>query len=504
MTEAVRNLGEIADEIPGGRMALIDLRSAEPLMMTYDAFRAEIRAVARGLSRLGLKRGDRIGILALNRAEYLTVMFGAALGGMIPVPFNVKVPVETLRAILKADPVSLIIVETDFSHLVPEGIGALSFESDYRELLDCGPFDPVPVVAGDVSMQPYTSGSTGLPKGVLLTHAGQFWAAETLVEYRRLKSDDRGILAAPLYHKNALVAAKTALRSGGSSVLVPRFEAGRYARAIADWDVTMLTGVPTMMRMLLDDPNLPTAEAREGVRLISMGSSAASERLLADLVAAFPSAEIHQNYGVTEGGPIMFGWYHPRGVPRPVKSIGYPIPGCEWKIDGEAGNEGELWVKNPGVAKGYYNRAEATAKAFRDGWYRTGDILRYDEDGWFYFVARKDDMMVVGGENVFPQEIEAVLETHAAVRQAAVLAVPHEIKGEVPIAFVVLQDGKRTSEDELKQFALANAPAYAHPRRVFFLPKIPLTGTNKIDKPALMQIAAQSQQADTQQERGTQ
>jgi acyl-CoA synthetase (AMP-forming)/AMP-acid ligase II len=245
-----------------------------------------------------------------------------------------------------------------------------------------------------------------------------------------------------------------------------------------------------MMRMLLDNPGLPPAEALSRVRLISMGSSPASEKLLADLARRFPAAEIHLNYGVTEAGPIMFGWYHPEEKPRPLNSIGYPIPGCEWRMEGGAeADAGELIVRNPGVAKGYFNRPEATASNFIDGWYRTGDILRHDDDGWFYFVARKDDMMVVGGENVFPQEVEATLERHPAVRQAAVIAVPHEIKGEAPVAFIVLEDGQSATEDAIKQFALAHAPAYAHPRRVFFVPAIPLTGTNKIDKAALKLMA---------------
>ncbi len=488
MTAPARNLGQISDAVSGDRTALIDLRSGEARTLTYEEFRAEIRAVARGLTGMGLEAGDRIGILALNRAEYIAVLFGAVLAGMVPVPLNVKLSAETLGGILVTDKVRLMLAERAFSHLVPDGTRAVFFEDSYREMLDFGDFEAVPVTTDTVSMQPYTSGSTGLPKGVLLTHAGQFWAAEVLVKYRRLRAEDRGILAAPLYHKNALVATKTALLSGGSSVLVPRFEASSYARAIADWGVTMLTGVPTMMRMLLDDANLPASDALGGVRLISMGSSPASERLLADLARRFPGAEIHLNYGVTEAGPIMFGWYHPEGKPRPLNSIGYPIPGCEWKLIGGSASEGELVVRNPGVAKGYFNRPEATAKSFVDGWYKTGDILRYDDDGWFYFVARKDDMMVVGGENVFPQEVEATLEQHPAVRQAAVIAMPHEVKGQVPVAFVVLEDGQVASEDELRQFTLARAPAYAHPRRILFLPRVPLTGTNKIDKPVLKLI----------------
>src|SRR5262249_40424167 len=158
----------------------------------------------------------------------------------------------------------------------------------------------------------------------------------------------------------------------------------------------MLTGVPTMMRLLLDSPALPEASVREQVRIVSMGSSPASDRLLADIAAAFPRAEIHLNYGTTEGGPITFGWYHPAGSAQPGHSVGYPMPGCEWRLEGSAPNEGELWVRNPGVAQGYLNRADATARAFVDGWYRTGDILRHDADGWFYFVSRIDDMMVSG------------------------------------------------------------------------------------------------------------
>ena len=495
MSEAVRNLGLIADHVPGGRLAVVDLGGDAARVITYDALRAEVRAVARGLAARGIRPGDRVGLLALNRAEYLTVAFGAVLAGAVVVPLNVKLSAETLRAILRQDGVAMLFAEDAFRDLAPEGVPVVGFSDEYRDFLQPGDFEAAPVQADTVSMQPYTSGSTGLPKGVLLTHGGQLWAAETLVAARRLSENDRAILAAPLYHKNAIVAAKTALRSGGAMIIMPRFDASGYAKAIEDWGVNMLTGVPTMMRLLLNSPELPPLEVREKVRVVSMGSSPASDRLLADIAEAFPKAEIHLNYGTTEGGPIMFGWYHPDGTPQPPHSIGYPIAGCEWKLDGNAPNEGELWVRNPGVAKGYLNRPEATERAFRDGWYRTGDILRHDENGWFYFGARMDDMMVSGGENVFPQEVEAILERHPDVRQTAVIGVPHEIKGQVPVAFVVLKDGARADEPALRQFALANGPAYAHPRRVLFVPQLPLTGTNKIDKAALANAYAQASAA---------
>jgi long-chain acyl-CoA synthetase len=164
-------------------------------------------------------------------------------------------------------------------------------------------------------------------------------------------------------------------------IVMPHFEAGNFAYVMEEWGVSTLTSVPTMLRLLLDDPCLPPGPIRQGVRVVSIDSAPAPERLLADIARAFPNAEIHLNYGATEGGPIMFGWYHPDGNPRPLTSIGCPMPGCEWRLDGARPDEGEFWVRNPGVAKGYFNRPEATADSFQDGWYRTGDILRRDADG---------------------------------------------------------------------------------------------------------------------------
>ena len=293
------------------------------------------------------------------------------------------------------------------------------------------------------------------------------------------------MISAPFYHKNAIVAIKTALLPGACLAILPRFDAPATIAAMEHHRLTMLTGVPTMMSLILREPALAKAD-KSSVRVLSMGWSPASDQLLADLHTQFPAAEIHLNYGSTEGGPIMFGWYHPKGLRRPPHSIGYPIPGCEWKlVNGPSPDEGELYVRNPGVAKGYLNLPAATASRFEDGWYKTGDVLRHDGKGWFYFVGRVDDMFVSGGEDVFPQEVEALLERHPGVRQAAVIAVSHELKGMVPVAFVVRQTGTGVDEPALKEFTLAHGPAFAHPRRIVFVDAIPLTGTNKIDRAAL-------------------
>jgi long-chain acyl-CoA synthetase len=192
------------------------------------------------------------------------------------------------------------------------------------------------------------------------------------------------------------------------------------------------------------------------------------------------------NYGITEGGPIMLGWYHPDGHIRPVDSVGYPISGCEFRFEGGVDeSQGELVVRNPGVAIGYYNLPELSKERFSDGWFRTGDIMRQDAEGWFYFIGRVDDMFVSGGENIYPGEVETLLESHPEVVQAVILPFPHTTKGEVPYAFVVKEAGSDLSEKDLKTFTIDNGPAYAHPRKVIFLPDLPLTGTNKIDRSAL-------------------
>jgi acyl-CoA synthetase (AMP-forming)/AMP-acid ligase II len=221
-----------------------------------------------------------------------------------------------------------------------------------------------------------------------------------------------------------------------------------------------------------------------------MGSAPASRQLLEEINHRLPNAEPLVVYGVTEGGPVPLG-PHPAGKPRPLGSIGAAYAGTATRLVGGASPDaGELIVKNPGVLLAYHNLPEETATRIRDGWYYTGDICRRDADGFFYFIGRTDDMFVSGGENIFPIEVETLLERHPAVQQVLVLPFDHALKGQVPYAFVVLRANHTSSEDDIKTFALANGPAYRHPRRVFFLDRMPLAGTNKIDQPLLRQWVA--------------
>ena len=209
-----------------------------------------------------------------------------------------------------------------------------------------------------------------------------------------------------------------------------------------------------------------------------------------------PDAALNLNYGITEGGPILFSWKHPDGLPRPRMTVGYPIDGVDIRLVGGATpDQGVLHVKSPGVTIGYHNLPAVTATALEGGWLDTGDILRRDADGWYYFVGRADDMFVCAGENIYPGEVEAMLERHPDIMQAIVVPAPNELKAHVPYAFVVARPGAAIDEDAVKAHSIANAPAYAHPRRVFFVDELPLSGTNKIDRDSLRDRAVREAEA---------
>lgn len=486
------NLGLLfAEHAKSGRPAIIELREpGKPRPVSFRELDAGCNAVAGGLARAGLKPGDRAGILSLNRCEFVMTLLGAMRVGVVPVPVNVRLPADAVAYILTDAGARLVFTDAESKRLAPAGLRAVEFGPEFERFLDAGPFDAFVPAPDSIAIQPYTSGSTGRPKGVLLTHYGQNWSRRILAHTRGTTERDVILVAAPLYHKNALNAIKQGLTAGAMLPLLPQFDIERYIEAIGRHRCTVISGVPTMMAMVLTRKDRLAKMDTTSVRTIMMGSAPSSPQLLKELKAHFPNAEPLVVYGVTEGGPVPLG-PHPEGKPRPAGSLGAPYPGTEAKlVGGHNPDEGELVLKNPGVLLGYHNLPEETASQLRDGWYYSGDVCRRDRDGFYYFVGRTDDMFVSGGENIFPGEVEALLARHPAVHQALVMPFDHELKGQVPYAFVVLRGGAKVTEEELKQFALINGPAYQHPRRVFFLDQLPLSGTNKVDRERLRRWVA--------------
>ncbi len=491
------NLGLLfAEHARSDRPALIDLCvAAHPRTVSFRELDAACNAFARGLVRAGLKPGNRIGILSLNRAEFVIALLGAMRAGVVPVPVNIKLSAETVAYILADAGARLVMAEHEYKMLINKEfitveIGGKGADS-YDRFLDPDAFQAFEPAPDSIAVQPYTSGSTGRPKGVLLTHYGQNWSRRILAHTRGTTDKDVILVAAPLYHKNALNAIKQGLTAGATMVLLPQFSVERYLDAIGRHRCTVISGVPTMMAMVLARKDRLEQIDTTSVRTVMMGSAPASPQLVAEIKASFPNAEPLLVYGVTEGGPVPLG-PHPAGKPRPPGSLGAPYAGTGARlVGGRNPDEGELALKNPGILLGYHNLPDETAKRLRDGWYYTGDICRRDRDGYYYFVGRTDDMFVSGGENIYPGEVEALLARHPAVHQALVMPFDHELKGQVPYAFVVPRGGAKVTEDELRQFALAHGPAYQHPRRVFVLKELPLAGTNKIDRERLRRWVAE-------------
>ena len=473
-------------------------------VLTFAELDARANRMANVLAGLGVGAGDRVALLFNNDFRFLETLFGAMRLGAVAVPLNIRMGDEALRYVAEDSEAHVLVAS---AALAERGRALASRIPAIKELIADGPaaedvlaYEPALAAASptlprratafdEVCMQPYTSGSTGKPKGVLLTHGGQIWNTDIMRKALMADDTERALIAVPLYHKNAMVGAvKPFLIAGGSLVILPGFDAPEVIRAIDRYEVTYLTGVPAMYKMILAEKDALARHDVSSVRFAMCGSAEVPEELLEEFGRVF-GAPIAESYGLTEGGPVPI--VNTRWGLKKRGSCGLAFPGCDVRLVDGAGAEvgvdevGELVTRNPGLAKGYWKLPEATARKFRDGWLATGDLMRRDADGYYYFVGRRDDMINVSGENVYPKEVEDILLQHPNLRDACVVPAPHGVKGEVPVAFVVARDASLTSEDDVRKFFLERGAPYAHPRRVVFLDALPLGGTGKVDRGSL-------------------
>jgi len=504
MTQPV-NLGDLLDRSrPPGATALIDCLDWErPREYSHGEIDRLAQAAARGLLARGLRRGDAVGILAGNRAEFLIAYFGTMRAGLVSVPVNHKFSRETIEFVLRDSGAKLVFCDRERRARLPAGIPLVDFDSTggdgFEALLDDDAFTAVHPEPRETAMVLYTSGSTGRPKGVPLSHDGHLWAVRSRVSAGKNLDRERFLVAAPLFHMNALGTSKVALAAHAAMVLQPQFDTRRYIEAIGRFHVTFLTSVPTMLALALREADLLARTDLSSVRAVRMGSAPTTQQLIDAIKKVFPGAAVSYIYGTTEAGPVMFG-PHPDGRHQPDMALGWPRPDVEVRLvgpDGRDCDEGMLWIRTPANMTGYLNLPDKTREVLTtDGWYISGDILRRDETGAYYFVGRADDMFVCGGENIYPGEVETVLERHPDIIQACVVPVPDEIKHEKPFAFVVARSGSQVTEEEIKRHALAHAPAFQHPRHVVFVTELPLASTGKVDRVALRRRALEHRQIE--------
>jgi long-chain acyl-CoA synthetase len=480
--------------------------------LTYRDLEDWCNRAANALAGLGVGGGHRVALMFANDWRFLPAFFGPMRLGAVSVPLNIRMGDEALAYVLEDAEATVLVAGRDqaerarrlagsakrLAHLVldaPPAEGSLAWDA----LLGAAAprFRRRRLDPDAVAMQPYTSGSTGKPKGVLLAHRGQVWNADVIRKMACLDHTERALVAVPLYHKNAMIGAvKPFLLAGGSLVILPGFDPVEVIRTIERHQATYLTGVPAMYKLMLAERATLARHDVRSIRYALCGSAEVPEELLLEFQQVF-GAPIAESYGLTEGGPVPIA--NPRYGLKKLGSCGVDVAGCRNRIastadgvtDCAVDEVGELVTQNPGLAKGYWKLPEVTAQKIRDGWLYTGDLMRRDRDGYYYFVGRKDDMINVAGENLYPKEVEDVLLRHPGLRDACVVPAPHATKGEVPVAYVVARDpAAPPTEDEIRRFCLERGAPYAHPRRVFFLERLPLGGTGKLDRSALKREAA--------------
>lgn len=488
------NLGSVLYGHPdASAVALVDLSGPRPTNYTYGDLRRRTAAVASALRR-EFGSGARVGMLCGNSARFLVTYLGALQAGCTVVPYNARAGEESIAHVCRDAELDVVFVDGAGPTGLPTMLTTVDLTGptfDAWWSREPGARDASPVATPRCpALVLYTSGSTGRPKGVVLSHASQLAILTRLdtPQLRAVLSRGRTIVAAPLFHMNGLIVSQLTFTVGGTTVLMRRFDAPTFLDAVAKHRVSVVSGVPTMIA-LLAAAYAATPVDVSSVELVMIGSAPLSEAVLAQAHALFPRAAVVNSYGTTEIGAGIFG-AHPCGVARPELSIGHPAPGVGVRLVSDASpDEGVLEVRSPTAMDGYLNLPEVTAAKVSDGWVNTGDVFRRDADGFLFFVGRADDMFVCGGENVYPGEVERVIERHEAVLQATVVPLDDVVRGQLPVAFVVARTDRAPSVQEIKEFVLARAAPHLHPRRVWFLDRLPLSAANKVDRQALRSAA---------------
>ncbi len=496
--------------------------------LSYGQLNAMANQIANGLTARGIQPGDKVAISCPNLPFFPLVYYAILKTGAVVVPLNVLLkPREIAYHLRDADAKAYFCFEGTAE--LPMGqMGWQAFnEVDSCEhfwLMTANPAAPSPIEGAqtlgmlmhgqspsyvtterrpeDTAVILYTSGTTGQPKGAELTHSNMLVNAIVSRDLHALDPNrERNVIlvALPLFHSFGQTCQMNAgLYHGATLVLVPRFDPGAVLDLMLKEQVNFFSGVPTMFWALLhhaQQHNVDTAAIAEHLQLCSSGGAALPVEVLHGFEKTF-GVQILEGYGLSETSPVAT--FNHRDLPRKVGSIGIPVFGVEVRVVDDQDNDvpvnepGEIIIRGHNIMKGYYKKPEATAEAMRGGWFHSGDIARRDEDGYLFIMDRKKDMILRGGFNVYPREVEEVMMTHPAVSMVAVVGVPHESLGEEVKAFVIRKPGAEISEAELIEWCKENMASYKYPRVIEFREQLPMSATGKILK---RELRAQAQPA---------
>jgi len=455
----------------------------------------EASARVAGLLRArGISSGDRVGVMLPNVPYFAAVFFGLLRAGAAAVPMNVLLREREVAFYLGDSDAKAVFAWNDFAPAARAGAEETGAEcvlvapGEFEQMLgDAEPMrDIAPGGGSDTAVVLYTSGTTGTPKGAELTHDNLAGNIEVAYDLTDVEGDLVVLGALPLFHVFGLVSGLgTSIRHRGMLTLLPRFDPAKAAEIIERDRVNVFLGVPTMYAALLHAPSVKDHDLSSLQTCVS-GGAAMPVEILRGFERAF-DCKVLEGYGLSETGAVAS--FNLPDRERKPGSIGVPVSGVEMKAVDDDGNEmpqgevGEIVIRGPNVMKGYWRRDDATAEAIdAGGWLRTGDMARVDEDGYFFIVDRKKDMVIRGGYNVYPREIEEVVYEHPAVREAAVIGVPHDTLGEEVAAVVALKEGATAGPDELRAYVKERVAAYKYPRHVWIVDELPKGPTGKVLK----------------------
>jgi long-chain acyl-CoA synthetase len=476
--------------------------------LTYGALHEYAQRFAGALEKLGIKRGQHVALMLPNVPHFTIAYYGAHYAGVAAVPLNVLLmPDEIQYHLADSDAVALVVWEgfleqaragfervESCKHLIvaranPGDLTAPPGAHNMTALIAGA--EPVRELAAtmpdDTAVVLYTSGTTGRPKGAELTHFNLFYNAEYVATKLLPPQPDGVVLSVlPLFHIFGQTSVQnTTLLQGGTLVMLPRFDAGAVLGLMQKHRVTSFSGVPTMYFALLYHPDAANYDV-SSLRFCCSGGSAMPVEVMRAFDAKY-KVNILEGYGLSETSPVAS--FNVLDRPKKPGSIGLPILGVEFKLVDDKGvtiaatdTPGEICIKGPNVMKGYYKRPEVNAETIKDGWFSTGDIATRDADGYYFIVDRKKDMIIRGGFNVYPREVEEVLYAHPAIAEAAVVGVPHPSHGEEVKAFLALKPGAAATVEEITAYCKEHLAAYKYPRIVEFRESLPKGPTGKILK----------------------
>jgi long-chain acyl-CoA synthetase len=487
MTNLVLGLAEANDMYPDRAAVRLD-----DLVLTYEELDERSARVAGLLTARGVEPGDRVGLMLANVPQFPMLYYGVLRAGAVVVPMNPLLKAREVEYYLGDSGAELIFAWESVAGEAAKGAEAagVGFVPVATEAFDRLLGDQAPVTAmtscadDDTAVILYTSGTTGRPKGAELTHANLARnAAVSATTLFHLEPEDVVMGCLPLFHSfGQTCGLNAAVSSGACLTLLPRFDPGMVLEVIQRDRVTVFEGVPTMYVGLLSHPRRADYDT-SSLRACVSGGAALPVEVLRGFEEAF-GCVILEGYGLSETSPVA-SFNHPDRE-RKAGSIGTPIKGVEMRVvdafgqDVPAGEVGEIAIRGHNLMKGYWRREQATREAVPAGWFRTGDLGRRDEDGYFFIVDRKKDLIIRGGYNVYPREVEEVLYEHPAVVEAAVVGIPHPTHGEEVGAAVVLKPGAEATPAELQAFCKERIAAYKYPRHVWLEAALPKTATGKL------------------------